>query len=505
MSKQGKILYGFAIIAFLILGAARLVYGGWHPAFWVPLGLFVVCLAAGIFFERERLREILTLRTTKHGMNMGALIVITLVGLTCVNFLAVKYEKKFDWTNDKFNSLSEQSVAAAKNLKADTEFVFLYRKDPQNPSVDRGAAMLADLYRNINGKIKYASYDALTRPDLAQKFEYTFGPYIFYAVQGERKVKIDPISEESVTRALVKLGRDKKKAIYFTRGHGELLLDDKEVTGLSILNDDLAVAYDVKPLALVTNGNKIPEDAAAIAIMGPKQQFQDGEIQALRSYAQNGGHLLIALEPGQKQNLTSLVRSFGVDFMNDWILDGTLMKKAPTLVSGTEFSPTSEITKAFGATANAITVFEGASELKKAADVSPTLVVEDLVKTPAVTATVPELKESVVYKQSGPHTVAMTVKGHIGDGKDFSAVIFGDADFASNRLIQNNSNRDVFDNSMAWLTSDKDLISIRPREPKGTVLNMPTGTFNLWSILILMVPLALFGTSIGLWLKRRMA
>ncbi len=517
MSKIGKICFGFSFLAFFILGAARLIYGGWHDSFWVPFALMFVFFAAGVAKDWRALKEIFMMRTTRHGMNMGVLVITAIAGLACVNFLAARYDKKMDWTREKLNSLSDQSVKAAKALKEETDLVLVYRKEGAEESIPRVVGDLVAMYRDVNDKIKYSPYNGLQRPDLAQKYDFTHGSYVFYAVQGERKVKIDPATEEGITRALLKLGREKKKVVYFTRGHGELLLDDRDATGLSYLKEDLSVTYDVKPLALFETGYKVPEDADVVAIVGPKQQFLQEELEALRDYARRGGRFFIAIDPGHKHNLSLLTKTFGIEFANNFVLDlrSQALRSSPSLVLGTEFSRTSEITQAFRSNGNQIALFELASNLKKDPDTE--FEIEQLIKTDETTAAVPELKERIEYRPNGPHVVAMTAKGRLGakdpkesqsdsnEGKEFYAVVFGDSDFVSNRLILNNSNRDLVGNSFAWLTSDNDLISIRPKEPKATVLNLPSGNYYAMVLSLFMISIVLFASSIGFWWRRRTA
>ncbi len=521
MSKAGKILFIFSFVSLFLLMMFRLVLGGWENFMFVPLGLFLMLFIGGVVKDARFLKEFFTMRTTKHGANMGVLILLSVVGLACLNFLSVRFDKRFDWTSEKLNSLSDQSIKAAQGLKNETSLVLLYRKDntPDNP--EKAVKALAEMYQSVNKSIRFESYNALQRPDLAQKYELNGPfPYVFYATQGERKVKIDPPTEEGVTRALIKLGRDKLKTIYFTRGHGENALDDKNPTGLTVLKDELSVTYDVKGLALFETGNKVPDDAAAVAIIGPKQQFLEPELQAMRDYARRGGKLLIAIDPGFKHNLAQLTKTLGVEFTNEFVLDprSTTIRQAPTLVLGTTFTRSGdagEITRAFTASGNnSIALFELASSIKRAPNLPAGLVVEDLIATDAVTISTPELKEQIEAKPNGPHTIAVVASGKVplspggpadAEAKEFSAIIFADSDFLANRLIHNNLNRDLITNSFAWLAKDQDLISIRPKEAKGTKLEFPGGTFAVWNMALILLPFVLLASAFGVWWRRRTA
>jgi ABC-type uncharacterized transport system involved in gliding motility auxiliary subunit len=533
LSKQGKILFFFSALAFVVLGVCRLVYGGWTNAFWLPLGLTLVFFAAGVAKDWRGLRELFGMRSTKHGMNMGALILTAIVGLVCVNYLADRYDVRADWTKEKLNSLSDQSIKAAQALKAPTELMLLYGYKTQgaadeaanNPDqIQKQIKIIAEMYRNVGPQITFTAYNALTRPDLAQKYEYSFGPFAFFAIQGERKVRIDPATEEAITRSLLKLERDKKKIIYFTRGHGEHSLDQKDERGLSKLREDLEVTYELRSFALFETKNTVPEDASALAIIGPNQQFLDEELKAVREYVTRGGHLLVAIDPGTKQNLAGLVKSVGIEFTNDYVFDNRsrVLNAAPQLVLGTTFSQGSEITRGIKQDAQSFALFDLASSLKKAPDAPATITVEPLISSDEHTGSVTELKKGMVIQENGPHIIAMTSKGRMPtplpdkplaapgvaekpESKDFTAVVFGDSDFIANRLIQNNLNRDIVENAFAWLASDTDLISIRPKEPKGTKLRMMNTDFVALILILFLVSVALFGTSIGFWWRRRTA
>ena len=517
MSKAGKFLFLAAGISLAALMIVRTVYGGWLSGMWAPLALFVIFFTLGAVKDFRALKEFFTMRTTKHGANMGVLILMTVAGLACVNFLAARYEKKFDWTSEGLNSLSDQSIKTAKALTKETEIVMLYRKGQQaNENPTRAVSDLVQMYQNVNKNIKFTPYNALQRPDLAQKYEFAAGNHVVYAVQGERKVKVDPTTEEGMTRALIKLGREKKKVLYFTAGHGEANLEERGENGISSVKDELGVTYDVKPLTIYQAGDKIPDDAEAVAIIRPQQKFLDSEMNALREYARKGGHLLIAIDPGAKHNLAQLTKTFGVEFQNNFVIvyPPQVREGGPTMIVGTEFNKGSEITRAFDPGMYAI--FMQGSALAKAPDAPKEFTIDELVKTSPQTMAINEVKERIEYKPNGPHTLAISVKGRMpaagkdekaaADAKEFSAVIFGDSDFMSNMLVHNGPNRDLAMNSFAWLTSDKDLISIRPKEPKGTKLVMTDQTFKILLLaFIIPLPLLMFLAGGVVWWRRRTA
>lgn len=492
MSKPGKVLIIAGLLFYAGLYVFRLAYGGWHPALWVPLVLGTLLTVSGVVKDARAIFNFFTMRTTKHGMNMGVIILIALLGLTCVNVLAVRYNKKSDWTSDKLNSLADQSLKAAQALKADTQLVLLYRNDEQDgENIQRTIKNLASMYQSASSKITFTSTNAIIDPAAAKQYDYSAGPYALFAQQGDRKLKIDQPTEEGVTRALIKLNREGRKVIYFTMGHGERDLDARDADGLSFLKDELGVTYDVRALTLYSTKNKVPGDAAAVAIIRPTQQFLDPEIHAIREYVQTtSGHLLVAIDPGMKQNLSGLVRSFGIDFHNDYVLDlrSQTIKMGPATVLGTNFPDPSDITKAFAE--GTFALFHVASSLSKSPDAPTDSKVKSLIATDPQTMATAELGQ-VTFKPNGPHVLAMSAVSAKSE-----VVVFGDSDFLSNRLIQQNLNNDLALNTLAELANDKDLISIRPRAARGSKLEMSRQNFNAF-ILLFLVPLPILMFLLG--------
>jgi ABC-type uncharacterized transport system involved in gliding motility auxiliary subunit len=84
-------------------------------------------------------------------------------------------------------------------------------------------------------------------------------------------------------------------------------------------------------------------------------------------------------------------------------------------------------------------------------------------------------------------------------------VVFGDSDFASNSASAISGNRDLFMNTIGWLSQQENLISIRPKDADDRRLNpMPAATqatimYGAW----LGMPLLIFGIGIYSWWRRR--
>jgi hypothetical protein len=83
-------------------------------------------------------------------------------------------------------------------------------------------------------------------------------------------------------------------------------------------------------------------------------------------------------------------------------------------------------------------------------------------------------------------------------------VVFGDSDFASNYALGIQGNRDLFMNSLGWLSQQENLISIRPKESADRRLTMTSNQQLRVALLVLLViPLLVLGTGVYTWWRRR--
>jgi hypothetical protein len=106
--------------------------------------------------------------------------------------------------------------------------------------------------------------------------------------------------DTEVQKLLIEVGHGERTA-YFTTGHGELTwksapLPFFQITTMRDRMKDLG--FNIKTLGVHQGlAEKVPEDADVVIVLGPKYPFQPLEVQALRSYLEAGGSLLVAFDP----------------------------------------------------------------------------------------------------------------------------------------------------------------------------------------------------------------
>jgi ABC-type uncharacterized transport system involved in gliding motility auxiliary subunit len=117
----------------------------------------------------------------------------------------------------------------------------------------------------------------------------------------------------------------------------------------------------------------------------------------------------------------------------------------------------------------------------------------------------PKVNPSDPNNKKGPLTIAAA--GSYTTGKENSEgrfVVVGSSSWPANSFINFNGNGDLALNALNWLSSDEDLISIRPKEQENRNVTMTSAQFN-WVRLSsqFLLPGALLLVGMSVWWRRR--
>jgi hypothetical protein len=94
--------------------------------------------------------------------------------------------------------------------------------------------------------------------------------------------------------------------------------------------------------------------------------------------------------------------------------------------------------------------------------------------------------------------------GDTGPKPETRVVVFGDSDFVSTAALGMPGNRDLFMNTIGWLSQQENLISIRPKDPDDRRVTMTTiEQANVTWLSLLLIPGLVFGAGVYSWWRRR--
>ena len=539
-----------------------------RPAARVFLGLSISGVLALVLYgaTTSRGRELINVAKPKldgHD-NVGAVLTIAWIALMVANVLPTLFGELARFSMQRAEKVESRrvfaAVAAGLSLGAALTYgaLFTYAADKANKNVDfsyyrvsrpsestkrmieslseplevlvfippitevRGEVLkyLEDLRAGRGDKLTISTHDFLGEPDLAKEHKLTKdGVLVLARGKASQKLEIG-VEEEKARRTLKKLDgefqkvlikamRDRRTA-YLTVGHGELNEDtDKRnartAEGVRQLLE--TQNYQVKTLGLADGlGTEIPKDAAAVLVLGPTARLTDSEVATLQKFADDGGKLLLALDPDAKADLAPLAAIVGLAWRPKLVLSevpqarlqGTSADKK-LLVAAT-FSSHASVSTLSKAGHSAPILFAGATSLDKLPDADKGLLVDFNIKSAplAFTDENDNFEHDTGTETKSVLNLAAAVSRKIGEGKDakdMRAFVLGDADVISDFwFMQDRNNQLMFIEAVRWLggeesfsgeiQSEEDVAIVHTKADDqayfyGTILGAPSLVFGL--------------------------
>jgi|SRR5579871_679365 len=478
--------------------------------------------------------EWLKTRQTRYGAYLFTYIVVIIAVLGGTNWLANRHNKSFDATSNKRFSLSEQTAKIVKNLNRDVTITYFDKTTEFGRARD-----LLDRYSNLSSRLHLNYVDPDKKPQLARAANVrTYGT--IYIDSGLRKEEAKSLTEEDITGALIRSLKSGERNVCFVTGSGEHSLDDTGRTGYSAVKEALEKNnYKTRTVSLIAAGAPgappqavklgqpaapaadaakpaVPGDCTVLVVAGPKYDYTQPEIDAIKTYVEGGGRALFLVDPplklgrddyAENKPLVSLLDSWGITLDKDLALDtsgvGQIFGLGPEvpLVTSYESQPIVRDLK------DVATAFPLARTLDVKSTATGTA--EKLFSTSGnsyATTSInsPEIRIDPKRDKKGPLALGAsgTYKG--SSGKEGRFVVVGSSNWASNNILRFNGNRDLFLNMMNWLSSDEDLISIRPKDPEDRRLNISTRQMSALAYSsMLFLPLIVVVSGFVVWWQRR--
>ena len=450
---------------------------------------------------------------TRRAANFAQAVVYTLMIvaiLGVVNFLANRYNKSFDATANKKYTLSDQTAKIVKNIQGDLTITFWDR-----PSGFVNAEDLFNRYKGLSSKVT-VQYQDVEKKYVEAKAAGVKSPLPNIFVKVGNKTEIaKSLSEEEVTGAMVRALKGGDRNVCFTSGYGEASTADSQQGEGFGLAKDLTVKnnYKTEVVPLIPKA-EIPADCTILVVAGPKRNYLQPAVDAIKNYVESGGRALIMLDPPLKMSseidenpeLVAVLDSWGVKMDKDLVLDlsgvGQLFGMGPELPIVTKYQDHAIVREM----KDQATGFPIVRSLQVAKGDKTT--VSALFSTTEDSVATEDLKNPQInVKTAKPGARVLAAAGTYNTGKENGNgrfVVVGTSRWIGNGFLTFNGNRDLYMNMLNWLSSDEDLISIRPKDPEDRRLNMnPTQANMLFWGSVVLIPLAVVFAGVGVWWKRR--
>ena len=213
-----------------------------------------------------------------------------------------------DVSQDKINTLTQESKDKVKNIDKDLNIYFIgFSEDDENFN-------LTKQYNKANEKIKVELVDINNRMDLVQKYGIENDSTGIIIECGEKsKVLTEQdlvtydmstyetinIAEEKLTSSIMSIVSDKIPKIYFLDGYSDTFSLQKSMNLLNMLLEN--EVCEVTSLNVISTG-KIPDDCDTLVITTPSKDFDDIATNSIINYI-NSGRNILWLNAAQTQTL----------------------------------------------------------------------------------------------------------------------------------------------------------------------------------------------------------
>ncbi len=443
----------------------------------------------------------------QYRIQSGVFVVLFLALLGVLASLSQRYSLVFDLSANQRNSLSQESerlVAAIEHPLEVTLFV-----SPINESKPL-LETLFERYARLQPKIEFRSLNPDLVPELLREHDIRYDGEVLLRYLG-REEKVTRVSEAAVSSAIQRLLRQGERWLVFVEGHGERHPYREANHDLSLFASQLANrGYRIESLNLMQTAS-IPDNTSVLVLASPRIPLLPGEVELLRGFVDGGGNLLWLADPEQAGD--------GLDVLFDalavGVLPGVIVDPNSRLMGldRIDFAligdyPRHPVTRGLAS----LSLFPQARALEYFGD--DEWLPQAFLQTDGRSWNeIGELRGEIrrgddADESAGPLTIGLTLvrSRHDDDGElaEQRVAVIGDADFLSNRYLGNGSNLEVGINLVNWLSHDDSLIAISPRPAPDTNLELsPMQQLLIAFGFLLVLPLALVGSGLLIWLKRR--
>lgn len=450
-------------------------------------------------------------------------IIFTILFLSVIGLLAwlsLRYNVQADWTASNRNTLSATSTELLNVIKAPLSITAYVNEDE---NLRRRIDDLVKRYQRYKPDIQFSFVNPETEPDAARRLGITRNGEIIIDYEG-RSEHLKELSEQAFSNAIQRVVRGSEHWIVFLEGHGERKARGEANHDLEAWVRQLeSIGLKVQSLNLAKTP-EIPNNTAVLVIAGPQVDLLPGEVKLINDYIDKGGNLLWLSDPGSIHGLEPIAEKLGIEFQPGMIVDPTTQGfgiNDPRFAIVTEY-PYHPVTQGF----NMVTLYPQAAaiDLEVPQGWEGKALLETVDRSWSETD---EIKGKIKFDKGkdipGPLTIgielhrnlstthrnenstAPTVDKNKADTKtEQRIIVVGDGDFLSNAYLGNGGNLDMGLAMVNWLSHDDTFITIPAKTAPDTNLELTRTAQMLIGFGFLFVfPLALVGSGIFIWMKRR--
>ena len=456
-----------------------------------------------------------------------ALVIAVLLNLVCTN-LGDRFDLTLDLTASKLYSITQESYDVMDDLTDDVTITVLMSEDDLKSSTYGSyVQILMDKYDEYSDHISIDYIDPYQNPSAIEKYtdrseSVSEGSIVvecgdqlrvlnlidFYDTDADSTSGYTYVSsfrgESTLTSALLAVTSEDTPHAYVLRGHNESIS-----TSFSTMLESSGYAVDTLTLA----EKEIPKNASLLILSLPQKDYTEDEINMLDEYVKNGGDLLVfdgTESPTDLDVLYSYLEEWGITVQPEMVIDQEYNISDDRYVLAALGD--SSVSDALSAISDQVIVAPDAKPLKvKLSDRITDRTVESLLTT-RETAYSRAIEADTTYdsydKQEGdtdgPFDLA-AIAEYTGNDENGQIMVCSSALMMTDQLMQSSSllNSDFLSNTISSMQPEVELISIDSKSMSAEPLTLSATATYIVFLILLFIPLVLFGYAILIFFHRR--
>ncbi len=430
---------------------------------------------------------------------------------------------KVDLTKEKIHTLSRASIDIIESAKKNKEKIDVYAFFANDGLGGRFSEIL-NLYQSKGAPLLVHKFDPKTATSEAQKYDVDTNANVVIFASMQKKERVEIINEEKITNAIAKVIHPKKsRKILVAAGQGETPMSSSKGSGfakyLKVLTES---GYALEEKVLSNLSAKELLAYQIVVILDPKMDYSKSMVQNIELYAASGGSVYLSLGAWKElPNLQDWVATKGVLINNDALILNPNDSRAKKYGTGnavlSKLNATNRVSRFLGASgAKYGVLLPDTRSLSLLQPKDRRIFREDLATSGRPTMVLPNAvsKAKRRFKSSElldkqPLVGAFVYRNYAnesvdkGQNKKFKMFVLGSSVFANNIGYQNPILRELFLNSMAFLSNSEDFIAIAaPKELDSQIdLTSQNSTYAL-NFIMYLYPLLILGAGIASWWRR---
>ncbi len=319
-----------ALVAAVALDAIILEAGNWILLLAiVGAGLTI----AGLYRLRRELAGLVQQRRGEIAVFTVGVIGVLIV----VAYFSTRYTARFDLSEGKQHSLSDQTVNMLQHLDNPVEITF-FHDSRMRETIERYKLVAAQ-----SDKITIEFFDPMVNPAQARLRGVQFAGTALLK-SGDREMQVHGPEETDIANAILRVSLGAQQTACFLDGHGEAdpfsteshdhlegaaghshgagsKMVIHETHGMAKARHGLETLNYVIEKTGVMRGDASLTHCAVLIVAGPKTKLLPGEVESISRYLDEGGNALFMLDPFVDTGLEAVVSSYGVVADDNIVLD----------------------------------------------------------------------------------------------------------------------------------------------------------------------------------------